>query len=275
MLFPSLNSTSINQLRRLVWRYYARDGRPLPWRENLDPYAVVVSEVMLQQTQVARVVPKFNEWLARFPTFETLAEASPAEVISVWQGLGYNRRALFLRQLAIVVVTDYAGQLPQQVAQLETLPGIGPATARSIAAFAFNAPVIFIETNIRRVFLHHFFPGRRAVADRELLPYLTAALPRGRAREWYWALMDYGSFLATQVSNPNRRSRHYTKQSQFKGSRRQLRGALLRALVDGPKGLSALVGLGKQPSSITKQVLADLTSEGFIVREQRRYQLKS
>ncbi len=203
----------------------------MPWREDPNPYWVVVSEVMLQQTQVSRVQEKFPEFVGRFKDFLMLAQASPAEVITAWQGLGYNRRALNLHKLAKMVVEEYDGELPSDPTELIKLPGIGPGTAGSIAAFAYDQPVVFIETNIRRVFIHHFFSDQERIDDKQLLPLVKEALDRESPREWYYALMDYGTHLAKTVPNPNRRSKHHTIQSTFEGSDRQIRGAILRALV--------------------------------------------
>ncbi len=275
MLHPSISPARLKKFQRDVWSFYREQGRTLPWRDNLEPYAIVVSEVMLQQTQVKRVTPKFNDFLELFPNFSSLAKATLADVITVWQGLGYNRRGLFLHNLAKRVVENYNGVLPDEVRALESLPGIGPATARSIAAFAFNAPVVFIETNIRRVFLHHFFAGQVKVSDRELLPLIEATLPIDNAREWYWALMDYGTHLAGQVENPNRRSRHYSKQSRFEGSRRQIRGAVVRLLISSSQTKRQLLIQTKCPEAELTSVLTDMEREGLIEEKVRCWQLKS
>ncbi len=148
-------------------------------------------------------------------------------------------------------------------------PGIGPGTAGSIAAFAFNKPVVFIETNIRRVFIHHFFPDAEAVDDAELYPLIEAALDKTNPREWYYALMDYGAFLATTVSNPNRRSQHYTRQSKFEGSDRQIRGELIRILLEFPvlTAEDILRRFPDEPSERIIKLLAQLTKEGFFQQQ--------
>lgn len=215
---------------RLVRDFYRDHGRDMPWRRDLRPYGIFVSEVMLQQTQVSRVTGTFLEFTRRFPDFETLAAAPFGEVLASWSGLGYNRRARYLHDAAKIVASRPGG-LPESPEELKTLPGIGPNTAGSIAAFAFNAPVVFIETNIRRVFLHHFFQDDRDVHDRLILPLVEKYLDRENPREWYWALMDYGSELGKR-ENANRRSRHYVRQSPFERSDRQLRGRILRVLAE-------------------------------------------
>jgi len=246
----------------------------MPWREDHNPYWVVVSEVMLQQTQVSRVMEKFPEFVGRFNSFEILAQASPAEVITAWQGLGYNRRALNLHKLAKMVVEEYGGELPSDPSELVKLPGIGPGTAGSIAAFAFDAPVVFIETNIRRVFIHHFFEDREGVDDKELMPLIEDALDKEHPREWYYALMDYGTHLAKTVPNPNRRSKHHTRQSKFEGSDRQIRGAILRALVNEKLTFEQLfehVECSDKERFV--QVLQSVLKDGLVEQNKNFYQL--
>lgn len=186
---------------------------------------------MLQQTQVSRVVPKYKSFLTQFPTFEALANAPLLEVLKEWQGLGYNRRAKFLHQTAKTVVNEHKGKFPRSSEAMEALPGIGPYTARAIAAFAFNTPEVFIETNIRTVFTHHYFADANKVSDKELLPLIERDLKKSKMepREFYAALMDYGSHLKANGVRINNKSKHYTKQSKFEGSNRQRRGIALRA----------------------------------------------
>ncbi len=223
---------TIKQFQKMIMDYYRAHGRDLPWRRTQDPYRIVVSEVMLQQTQVSRVLKKYPEFLRAFPNFRALARAPLSRVLRTWQGMGYNRRAIALKKIADMVVATHNGKLPTTIDELVKFPGIGPHTAGSIAAFAFNKPTVFIETNIRRTFLHHFFPRKRRVDDKELLPIIEKSLQRRNPRAWYFALMDYGSMLGKRVNNPNRRSRHYGVQSKFEGSNRQLRGVVLKILVE-------------------------------------------
>ncbi len=269
-----ISDSRIANLRRAVWRHYRFHKRSMPWRETSDPYAIFLSEVMLQQTQVGRVTEKYRQFIALFPDFAALAAASPAAVVRAWQGLGYNRRALFLHRAAQQVIDRFEGELPQNLTELESLPGVGPATARSIAAFAFNAPVVFIETNIRRVFIHHFFPEETDVSDKKLLPLIERALPERRAREWYWALMDYGSHLGRVLPNPNRRSRHYVRQSAFIGSKREIRGHVLRLLVDGALKETQLADALRGFSYQGREIIEQLIAEGFIERRGTSLQLK-
>jgi len=213
--------------------YYEMHGRNLPWRHTKNPYFIFVSEVMLQQTQVERVIVKYGEFVSLYPDFSSLARADLKDVLSVWQGMGYNRRALSLVQAARTVMTEFGGQLPANVEALTTLSGIGKTTASSICAFAFDMPVVFIETNIRRVYLHHFFAGRENVSDREIMPLVEHTLDRAYPGKWYHALMDYGAMLKKVIPNPNTRSVHYRRQPPFHGSDRQVRGSILRLLLGG------------------------------------------
>lgn len=253
------------ELQRLVYDFYHQHGRhELPWRLTRDPYAIVVSEVMLQQTQAARIAPRFTQWMARFPTWEALAGAPLQAVLTEWQGLGYNRRALNLQRLAGAVVA--AGGLPRERAALEALPSIGPYTAGAVRAFAFNEPEVFIETNIRRVFLHHLHPDEEGVTDTQLMPEIAEALDQAHPRDWYYALMDYGAWLKTQVPNPNRRSRHHGVQAKFEGSKRQVRGAALRKVSE--QGWVRIADLRDfLGQEVAATVLEELTREGFLVQD--------
>ena len=225
-------AAAVELFRRRVYAHYRRHRRVLAWRETRDPYAILVSEVMLQQTQVARVSRYYPRFLARFPEPAALAEAPLRAVLEQWSGLGYNRRALALQRAARAVTREHGGAVPADRGALLRLPGIGPATAGALLAFAFDRPAVFIETNIRRVFLDQFFPAAAAVPDRALLPLVEHTLDRRRPRRWYYALMDYGAALARGGANPNRRSAHYTRQRPFTGSTRQLRGLVVRLLTE-------------------------------------------
>lgn len=204
--------------------------RDMPWRNEVGAYEVLVSEMMLQQTQVDRVIPKYLAFLERFPTVERLAEASLAEVLPLWSGLGYNRRAKYLQQAAQQIVRDYGGRVPSERAALESLPGIGPNTAGAILAYAYNSPEVFIETNVRTVYFHHFFAEQDKVSDAELREIVHETLPRESVRNWYWALMDYGSWLKKQGQGSIRQSATYRRQAPLKGSLRETRGVILRVL---------------------------------------------
>lgn len=222
---------SVSQFQKIVLNYYASYGRSFPWRKTKNPYKILVSEIMLQQTQAPRVVEKYSSFLKRFPTIEKLAKASTISVLKEWQGLGYNRRGLNLKHLAEEVVKNYGGIIPKNYKQLISLPGIGPATAGDLLAFAWNKPTVVIETNIRTVFIHHFFKDKVNIWDKEIIPLINKTLYRKNPRQWYWALMDYGAYLKKTLPNPSRRSRHYARQSPFKGSNRELRSKILKYLL--------------------------------------------
>ena len=262
------SSPGIPAFRQMVLSHYEQYGRDMAWRNTTDPYQILVSEIMLQQTQVERVNSKFPEFIRAFPDFAALAAAPLGNVLTVWQGMGYNRRAIALQKCAIRVMTEYNGILPADVDILATFPGIGRATASSIAAFAFNMPVVFIETNIRRVFIHFFFTGTDRVSDRDILPLVKKALYRKNPRVWYWALMDLGSALKKTVPNPNRRSVHYTRQSAFDGSDRKIRGALLKiVLKDHFLEEEEIIARVPEDRQRTKRILCTLEEEGFIQRK--------
>jgi A/G-specific adenine glycosylase len=262
----------ILEFQQMVLSYYNNYGREMAWRDTTDPYLILVSEIMLQQTQVERVKIKFPEFIKAFPDFASLAGAPLDKVLSVWQGMGYNRRAIALQKCAIRVMNEYGGILPADVDLLVTFPGIGRATASSIAAFAFNLPVVFIETNIRRVFIHFFFSGTDTVSDADLLPIIGQSLYKENPRVWYWALMDLGSALKKTVPNPNRRSVHHSKQSPFEGSDREIRGVIIRRLLAEPEmSEKQLLAIRIEDPARIKKILAALISEGFIVAQKNRF----
>lgn len=219
---------SIKNFQTTVLNYYQNHRRIFPWRQTKDPYKILVSEVMLQQTQAPRVIEKYQSFIQRFPNITALAKASTTAVLKEWQGLGYNRRGLALKQLAEIVIQKYHGKLPKNYDELISLPGVGPATAGDLLAFVWNKPAIVIETNIRAVFIHHFFKDQTNISDQAILPLIKKTLDITNPRRWYWALMDYGAFLKKAYPNPSRRSRHYTRQSPFQGSNRELRSKILK-----------------------------------------------
>ncbi len=225
----------IEVLLGTVCDYYRTSGRAyLPWRQTKNPYRILVSEVMLQQTQVDRVLPKYKLFVKKFPTAAALAKAPLSEVLLVWSGLGYNRRAKMLHSAAKIVTSEHRGVFPKTTLELEALPGVGSYTACAVAIFAFNKPQVCIETNIRTVFTHVCFSKKKTVSDKEILPLiektLARALQRGiHPKDLYAGLMDYGSYLKKSGVRVNSKSKHYAKQSKFEGSARQKRAAKLRA----------------------------------------------
>lgn len=206
--------------------------RDFIWRQTRDPYEILVSEVMLQQTQTARVEGYYPRWLKRFPTVDALAAAPLADVLASWQGLGYNRRARMLKEACEACSRRWDGALPEDKAALLSLPGIGPATAAGVRVFAYGVPDRYLETNVRAVFLHELFSGIEDVPDRAIVPLVDATCDQADPRRWYYDLMDYGSYLKKTVPNPSRASRHHAVQSAFEGSRRQKRSFILRACLE-------------------------------------------
>lgn len=258
-----------------IYNFYHQHKRSFVWRENITPYKIFISEVMLQQTQTARVTEKFINWIQKFPDFASLANARSHQVLVCWQGLGYNRRGLALQVSAQKIMQNFSGQLPSDSKQLQTLPGIGPNTAGSICAFAFNLPVVFIETNIRTVFLHEFFKDEKNISDKKLLPLIQESLDCQNPREWYYALMDYGVYLKKELKLNNKNSKHYARQSKFIGSRRQVRGALIRILTKiHMASIQELCELIAQELPDNKhdvlKIIQNLVSEGLIQKKQEQ-----
>lgn len=262
------------EFRELVLGYYREHGRALPWRYVADPYAVLVSEVMLQQTPVSRVLRSYEAFLERFPDMRSLAEAPLADVLAAWSGLGYNRRARSLKLCAETVLQAHGGSVPQTLEALMALPGIGYATAAQVLAFAYGVPVPFIETNIRAVYIHHFFAEAEAVPDSALLPLVAETLDREDPRTWYYALMDYGTHLKAKGPNPGRRSATHKRQARFEGSMRQVRGAVLRKLVAGDaqtaEELARTTGFEKVRIAAALEALA---AEGLLVQQGRLWRI--
>ncbi len=218
------------QFRLLILNKGQELFREMPWRDDTRPYYILVSELMLQQTQVDRVIPQFRQFIHHFPTPQSLATAPLSEVLTIWQGLGYNRRAKYLQQAAQIVTNHFGGQFPRTMSELVSLPGVGPNTAGAILAYAFNQPAVFIETNIRTVYIHHFYADDFNILDKQIIDILSKTIDQDNPRQFYWALMDYGFYLKRSgVKNINR-SKHYTKQSPLKGSLREARGVILKQL---------------------------------------------
>lgn len=279
-----LSAEEIKSFQKKILSFAKLNYREFPWRNTVDPYEIIVSEVMLQQTQTERVVPKYNEWLSAFPNVQSLAKATLAEVLTHWSGLGYNRRARFLQQTAQQIVEKYNGVFPKESSLIDELPGVGEYTAKAVACFAFGAKEVFIETNIRTVFINEFFFGnkqndtgkkdisldanKKTIDDKDLLPLIEQTLYKKDIRLWYYALMDYGAQLKKEIVNPNRASNNYAKQSKFEGSLRQARGAIIRQLT---KSKSATIEQIAKAENIEVERIAKayekLSSEGLIEKK--------
>jgi len=265
----------IREFTRTVWSFYRREGRhDLAWRKNTDPYSITLSEIMLQQTQVARVEDYFDAWKKKFPDWKTLSEVRLSDVLLQWQGLGYNRRGKYLHDIAQEVMGRYSGKFPEKGSDLRSLPGVGEYTQAAIEAFSFNRRSVLIETNIRTAIIFHFFKDKESVTEQEIRCVLQACYKVGtkaykNPREWNWALMDYGSDLKKRVGNLNKRSKTYTKQSRFEGSRRQLRSGMLRYILQkGDVTTNEIVRAseGKSAKEINR-LLLELEKEGMIINK--------
>lgn len=267
----------LEEFSATVWERGRELYRDLPWRDTHDPYAILLSEVMLQQTQVSRVMGRWEQWLETFPTIADLASAPLPPVLELWQGMGYNRRALNLKRCAEEVVAMHDGVVPSDKKALLALPGIGPSTSAGVRIFAFRQPDMYLETNVRAVFIHEFFDEHEVVSDKQLVPLVEATCPADeRVRAWYYALLDYGAHLKKTMTNPTRKSKHYTRQSKFEGSHRQKRAYLLRRVIDDVLTTEELLRdlahsereAGREEPSLeeTEAILAELECEGFIVR---------
>lgn len=275
--------TQAKQFNELLFSKGQELYRDLPWRNTRDPYAIWISEVMLQQTQVSRVLERWETWLELFPTVDALASASQAEVLQLWQGLGYNRRALMLKRAADYISEHTSGKMPDEVLELEALPGIGPATAAGIVAFAYDKPSLYLETNVRSVLLHEFFTDQDQVSDEELYQVLALFLPQDNYRSYYYAFLDYGAHLKLIMPNPSRRSKHHATQSKFEGSHRQKRSFLLKQILSTSEEISfselaySLNTFEREhdreslSDEYIKEILDELIREGFVKKSNLNY----
>ncbi len=274
-----LEAADLDAFVATVWDHHRNNRRDLPWRRTHDPYEILVSEIMLQQTQVGRVLQRYPLFIAAFPTVHALADAEVESVLAAWLGLGYNRRALALHRAARAIVERHDGRVPDTQEDLCRLPGVGPATAAAVSAFAFGRGEAFIETNIRAAFIYHFFADEDEVPDTAILPLVAATIDVRDPREWFYALMDYGVWIKKTHGNPGRRSSHHAVQKPFSGSRRELRARIVRLLVetapqplDFEEILTKAASLGREAVELSS-VLDDLAREGFVERDGAGYRI--
>ena len=258
--------------QELVWEKARELYRDMPWRQDVRPYYVLVSEIMLQQTQVDRVIPKFEAFIECFPTIESLAQAPLSQVLQLWSGLGYNRRAKFLHEAAKKIQREFKGIFPETFEALILLPGVGVNTAGAILAYSFNYPAVFIETNVRTVYFHHYFDEDDSVTDKELRLLAEETIDREHPREWYWGIMDYGSFLKRQGVGKITKSHHYKKQSVLKGSLREVRGAIVKALSRTPLTEAELRHETFDDERFAT-ALSGLMADGLVMRDVTTYRL--
>ena len=260
----------IAHFQNKVLTWYKAHERYLPWRKTTDPYPILVSEIMLQQTQVDRVIPYYHRFLKTFPDFKTLAAANKHTLLSHWSGLGYNNRVLRLQQLAQRILTDCKGVFPRTEEELIELPGIGPYTARAVLAFAFNKEVAVIDTNIRRVLIHEL-KLKEDVSMKELEGIALAAVPKGKSRIWHNALMDYGAMEKTARKTG---IKPLSKQGHFLGSDRWLRGQIVKTLL-AQKEVSLLQFKKMFEHPRFEIVIKKLETEGIILIDHKVVKLQS
>ncbi|MBE6350004.1 MAG: A/G-specific adenine glycosylase [Spirochaetaceae bacterium] len=279
MLATMVTKEEILNFQKTILDYYKENGRKFSWRETDNPYEIYISEIMLQQTQTDRVEKKYSEWLSVFPSVASVAKSSLGKVLEYWNGLGYNRRAVHIFETCKIITKDYGGIFPTDRDVLISLPGIGEYTSGAISTFSTNKPQIFIETNIRSVFIFFFFneilqSQSRKIHDNEIFPLIEKTLYVENPRMWYYALMDYGALLKAKTKNPSRQSAHYAKQSVFKGSNRQARGAIIRALTK--KNICALDEIEKEEKisyDLLVKAAESLLAEGLIVKEDDSFKI--
>lgn len=257
----------VEDFQEIVWQKGRELYREMPWRDDTRPYFILVSELMLQQTQVERVIPKFHAFIAAFANEAALASASLSDVVTLWQGLGYNRRAKYLHDAAKMIVQDFGGVFPKEYAELIALPGVGPNTAGAIMAYAYNQPIVFVETNVRTVYFEHFFSEAESVSDAELRRCIATTLDQVHPREFYWAVMDYGSWLKKQGAGRLGISKHYKKQPPLKGSVREIRGQIVHILSAGDLSISELQAAVTYDERFDL-ALAGLQRDGLVSRTQ-------
>jgi len=268
---------TIQKFQKTILNWHKENRRSMPWRNTKDPYKILVSEVMLQQTQVARVFPKYKEFLQEFPNIQALAKASDKKILKAWAGLGYWRRALSLKKTAKKILKEHKGKFPANVALLESLPGIGPYTAKAVACFAFQNKDAFLDTNIRRVYLHFFFPRKKNVSDKEILKIAQKAVWKKNPREWHYALFDYGA-IVLKDKKINKQSKHYARQSKFAGSFRSFRTKVMRFLLDQPRqtataGKIQLLLKKEQSPYPPEKILASLVKDRLVKKKRSSYSL--
>jgi len=258
---PLLHRDRIAVFRRKIFDFYDANRRSFPWRRTCDRYAVMVSEIMLQQTQADRVAEKYELWMERFPDTATLASSSLRDVLALWSGLGYNSRGQRLQSCARAVAERFGGVVPADPAELKTLPGIGDYTCRSIPVFADNLDVAAVDTNIRRIIIHEFALPEDTTR-RQMQAAAEQLLPRGRSRDWHNALMDYGSLCLTSRTTG---IRPLTRQSKFQGSKRWYRGKIMKELVASDQVfLEELDARYGDCSWNIREIVGDLVREGLV-----------
>ena len=265
-----ISNEKIVKFRRKVFTFFKNHGRDLPWRMTEDPYKILLSELMLQQTQVSRVITYYTSWVQRWPTIQLLATASRHEVLQAWMGLGYNTRAIRLQKAAQIIVKEFQGDVITAMNNYKAIPGVGRYTSQAVLIFAANADLATVDTNIRRIFIHEFSLPE-TVSEKTIWGLAQRCLPKGRSRDWHNALMDYGALhlTARKTGIPPK-----TKQPRFEESDRQLRGRIIRLLLQKDQGFAQIKKLFEVDEPRLQIILDKLAHEGIISRKNDRYHLK-
>jgi A/G-specific adenine glycosylase len=270
--FYPLTKKNIKKFQNQIYFHYHQNKRSFPWRNTTNPYHILISEYMLQQTQTSRVIKKYQKFIQRFPDFSSLVNAQTTQVLRYWSGLGYNRRALYLKNCAKIIHQKYHDHIPNSEKTLQKIPGIGPYTAAALMTFIYNKPVVLIETNIRSVYIHFFFHNRNDIDDKDLHPYIKKTIDTNNPREWYYALMDYGAMLKKQFPNPSRKSRHYYRQTTFEGSQRQIRGKIIKYLLTETQvSESQLCTVLKISAKEIEPILKQLIKDKILIKDELDY----
>jgi A/G-specific adenine glycosylase len=259
----------INQFQKRVLTFYADHKRTLPWRQTTDPYKILVSEVMLQQTQVSRVIPYYEAWIKTWPTIDSLAQADKQDVLKAWMGLGYNRRAINLHRAALVIQDRFQADVPLAMQHFDEIPGVGEYTAQAVLIFSTNADIVTVDTNIRRILIAEFkLP--ETISNHDLWDIARQCLPRGRSRDWHNALMDYGALLITARQTGIAPK---TRQSRYEGSDRQIRARLLKILLEMPATLPSLSVHLEAPEERLLPILSKMCHEGLLAVDDSKYKV--
>jgi A/G-specific adenine glycosylase len=267
---PILTPERIKEFQKKVFSFYKKNERMLPWRKTTDPYKILLSELMLQQTQVNRVILYYEKWITRWPTIHALASASRVEVLQAWMGLGYNTRAMNLHKAARKIVTQFDSDVLEAMKQYKEIPGVGRYTSQAVQIFSTNADLVTVDTNIRRIFIKEFHLPE-TVSDKELWRLAEQCLPKGRSRKWHNALMDYGALHLTAQKTGIKPK---TQQSRFEGSDRQLRARIIRILLQNDESLMNISRILNVERSWLQRILEKLISEDIILKKNNRYYLK-
>ena len=259
-----LTQARIRKFQTMILTWWKTHRRDLPWRKTHDPYKILVSEIMLQQTQVSRGLPKYIEFLEVFPTVEKLAGAKTSSVLRIWKGMGYNRRALYLQNTAKKVVLDYNGIFPNTEQQLTTLSGVGKYTARAIMVFAFAIDIAVVDTNIRQIITHFFFDDAPQ-PEKSIQEVADQLMPKGKAWEWHQALMDYGAIALER----NEKRSIKKKSKPFKETNRYFRGRLLDLVYEKQWKeadlMSEMVKKFGKDKEFMEEIINGMSKDGLIV----------